>query len=89
MCDCKIDWFWVRSDYLNIYFHFFALVHVRALSSATQHAMPPEFSKQWKKKRTMTKTEWLNIKFLLPTLLCAGYNVMLKNIKDIGYSLYH
>ena len=35
--------------YLNLYFHFFALVSRQsaALSSATQHAMPPEFGWKW------------------------------------------
>ena len=42
-----------------------------ALSSATQHAMPPESGKKW-------GTECLNIRFPLPTLLCEGYSVKLK-----------
>ena len=52
--------------YLNLYFHFFALVSrlSAALSSATQHAMPPEFGRKW-------GTEWLNTRFPLPTLLCG------------------
>ena len=41
-----------------------------ALSSATQHAMPPEFGRKW-------GTECLNTSFPLPTLLCAGYSVKL------------
>ena len=41
-----------------------------ALSSATQHAMPPEFDRMW-------GTECLNTRFPLPTLLCAGYSVKL------------
>ena len=45
----------------------------RALSSATQHAMPPELG-------GTCGTECLNIRFPLPTLLCAGYSVKLKNI---------
>ena len=44
-----------------------------ALSSAIQHAMPPEFGRKW-------GTECLNISFPLPTLLCAGYSV-----KPISY----
>ena len=34
--------------YLNLYFHFFALVSTQspALSSATQHTMPPEFERK-------------------------------------------
>ena len=34
--------------YLNLYFHFFALVSrlSAALSSATQHAIPPEFGRK-------------------------------------------
>ena len=49
---------------LNLYFHFFALVSrtSAALSSATQHAMPPEFGRKW-------GTECLNTRFPLPTLL--------------------
>ena len=41
-----------------------------ALSSATQHAMHPEFGRKW-------GTECLNTRFPLPTLLCAGYSVKL------------
>ena len=61
--------------YLNVYFHFFALVSRRsgALCSATQYAMPPKFVRKW-------ETECLNTRFPLPTLLCAGYSVMLKKI---------
>ena len=49
--------------YLNLYFHFFALVSGQstALSSATQHAKSPEFSGKW-------GTERLNTKFHLATL---------------------
>ena len=38
------------NSYLHKYFHFFALVSRQsaALSSATQHAMPPEFSRKWR-----------------------------------------
>ena len=58
--------------YLNLYFHFFALVSrlSAALSSATQHAMPPEIFKKW-------GTTGLNTRFPLPTLMCAGYSVKL------------
>ena len=61
-----------RNIYLNLYFHFFALVSRQsaALSSATQHAMPPEFGRKW-------GTECLNTRFPLPTLLRAGYSVKL------------
>ena len=41
-----------------------------ALTSAIQHAMPPEFGRKW-------GTECLNTRFPLPTLLCAGYSVKL------------
>ena len=56
-----------RNIYLNLYFHFFGLVSslIAALTSATQHAMPPEFGRKW-------GTECLNTKFPLPTLLCTG-----------------
>ena len=40
------------------------------LSSATQHAMTPEFGGK-------QGTECLNIRFSLPTVLCAGYSVKL------------
>ena len=67
-CDCKIDWLWVWSPLeemkyfhfnLNLYFQFFALVSRQsaALSSATQHAMPTEFSRKW-------RTECLNTVYL-------------------------
>ena len=53
--------------YLNLYFHFFALLSGQsaALSSATQHAMPPELDGKW-------KTECLSTRFPLLTLLCAN-----------------
>ena len=38
------------------------------LSSATQHAMPPEFGGKW-------GTECFNTRFPVPNLLCAGYSV--------------
>ena len=62
--------------YLNLYFHFFALVSRQSavLGSATQHAMPPEFSRKW-------QTECLNTRFPLTTLLCAGYSVKLNWIE--------
>ena len=58
--------------YLNLYFHLFALVSrlSAALSSATQHAMPPEFGGKW-------GTKCLNTRFPLHILLCAGYSVKL------------
>ena len=61
-----------RNIYLNLYFHFFILVSrlSAALSSATKHAMPPEFGRKW-------GTECLNTRFPLPTLLCAGCSVKL------------
>ena len=40
------------------------------LSSATQHAMSPEFGRKWGK-------ECLNTRFPLPTLQCEGYSVKL------------
>ena len=42
--------------YLNLFFHFFALVSrlSAALSSATQHAMPPEFGRKWGTECLMT-----------------------------------
>ena len=75
-CDCKTDWLWVRSPleemkYL-LKFIFPSGVDTRAkkrlsaaLSSATQHAMPPEFGRKW-------GTECLSTRFSLPILLCSG-----------------
>ena len=62
---CEFDRSLLENIYLNLYFHFFAL-----LSSATQHAMPSEFGREW-------GTECLTTRFPLPTLLCAGYSVKL------------
>ena len=58
--------------YLNLYYHFFDLVSRQnaALSTATQHAMPPESGRKLGK-------ECLNTRFPLPTLLYAGYSVKL------------
>ena len=58
--------------YLNLYFHFFALVSrtSAALRSATHHVMPSEFGRKW-------GTECLNTRFPLPPLQCAGYSVKL------------
>ena len=57
--------------YLNLYFHFFALVSRQstALSTATQHAMLPDLSGMW---GTVYSTG-----FPLPSLLCAGFSVKL------------
>ena len=63
-CDCKIDWLWVRSPleemniYLNVYFHFFALLSRQSAAlSFSNHAMPnPELSRKW-------ETECLNTRF--------------------------
>ena len=54
--------------YLNLYFHFFALVSRQsmALSTATQYAMPPESSRKW-------RTECLNTSIAPP----VGYSVKL------------
>ena len=62
---------WIRSPLEEV--KYFALVSRRsaALSSSTQHAMPPEFSGKW-------GTECINTRFPLPTLLCVGYSVKLK-----------
>ena len=54
---------------LRIYFALVSRLRA-ALSSAPQHAMPPEFGRKW-------GTECLNTRFPLPTLLCAGYSVKL------------
>ena len=72
--------------YLNLYFHFFALVSRQsaALNSATQHIMPPEFGRKW-------RTVCFIIRFPLPTLLCAGCSVKLdKNLLTITtYTVRH
>ena len=49
---------------IHLYMHFFALVSGQsaALSSTTQHAMPPELRGKW-------GTECLNTEFPLPTVL--------------------
>ena len=62
-----------RGDEIFIYFYIFISSlwcrgESAALSSATQHAMPPEIGGGW-------GTECLNTRF---TLLCAGYSVKLK-----------
>ena len=62
--------------YIYIYIFIFSLWcrgESAALSSATQHTMPPEIGGKW-------GTECLNTKFPLPTLLCAGYRMKLKKI---------
>ena len=77
-CDCKIDCLWVRSPLekvkLHLHFSFFTLASRQSavLSSATQHAMPPEVGVTW-------GTECLSSRFPLPILLCAGYSVKLIN----------
>ena len=53
-----------------------------ALSSATQHAMPPEFNRK-------LGTESLNTRFPLPTPLCAGYIVKLIKKKDKKFAQQH
>ena len=53
-----------------------------ALSSATQHAMPPEFGRKW-------GTKCLNTRFPLRTLLCAGYSVKLILFKSVYNFLFN
>ena len=56
---CGFDSHWRKLNiYLNFYFHFFALVSRQsaAMSSATQHAMPPVFGEKW-------EMECLNTRF--------------------------
>ena len=67
-----------QGDEIFIYIYisiFFALVSRTsvALSSATQHAMPPEFGRKW-------GTECPNSRFPLPTPQCAGYSVKLTKL---------
>ena len=51
-----------------------------ALSSATQHVMPPEIGGKW-------GTEYLNNSSPLPTLLCAGHSVKLNNNLTIRHCI--
>ena len=84
-CDCKCHRVWVRSQkYLFIFI--FSLLRSgveaksAALSSDTHHAMPAEFGGNF-------GTEYLNIRFPLPNLLCAGYSVNLLYFQQKrGYS---
>ena len=71
-CDCKVNWLWVRSPLEEMkYLYKFIFSFLRsgrrrvkstALSSATQHAMPPEFGRKW-------GTECLNTRF--PAAVCG------------------
>ena len=62
--------------YLNLYFEYITIYLILvsrltvALSSATQHAMCPEFGRKW-------ETECLNTRFPLPTEMYARYSVKL------------
>ena len=69
--------------YLNLYFHFFALVSRQSttLSSATQHEMPPEIGRKW-------ETERLSTRFPLLTLLCAGFSVKLTSNLGNSWSVH-
>ena len=49
-------------------------IYSSALSSATQHAMPPEFGANW-------VTECLNSRIPVPTLLYVRYSVIQKDYK--------
>ena len=74
-----------RGDEIFIYIYIFISSlwcrgESAALSSATQHAMPPEIGGKW-------RTECLNTRFPLLTLLCAGYSVNLKKCIIYHYSL--
>ena len=67
--------------YLNLYFHFFTLVSRQsaALSSATQHAMPPEFGRKW-------RTECLNIRFPLSLAYLSVCGIQRE--ADLFYKMY-
>ena len=58
--------------YLHLYFQFFAMVLTQSetLTSANQHAMPPEFRGKW-------ETKCLNTRFPLPIPLSVGYSMKL------------
>ena len=58
------------SAYFILFRFFLVSRQSAALSSATQHAMPPESGRKW-------GTECLNTRFPLPTLPCAGYSMKL------------
>ena len=67
-----------RGDEIFIYIYIFISSlwcrgESAALSSATQHAIPPEINGKW-------GMECLNIRFPMPTLLCARYSVKLKKM---------
>ena len=49
-----------------------------ALTSATQHKMPPDFGGKW-------GMECFNSRFSLSTLLCAGYSVKVKKREKIKF----
>ena len=57
--------------YIVIYlFITYFITNIAALASDNQHAMPPEFGRNW-------GTECRNTRFPLSTLQCAGYSVKL------------
>ena len=92
-CDCKIDWLWVRSPleevkYLfNFFFHFVALVSRQVftfifsfVSSGVEAKRSAEFRYSTRNASRIDgkwRTECLNTRFPLPTLLCVGYSVKL------------
>ena len=83
----------MRSCGPGAHFNFFALVTGQsvALSSAIQHAMRRELDGNSETKVSEWETECRNTKiprFPLPTRLCVGYSVKLKNIKIIHDSFY-
>ena len=71
-CNCKIDWLWARSplEVTKYLLTFVSSLWCRdkssALSSATQHALPPELGGKWRTVCTRCP---------LPTLLCSGCSV--------------
>ena len=85
--------------YLNLYFHFFALVSRQSatLSSASQHAMPPGFSGNWERSvltlgsvflswcgRYSVKLIWFDVWFIF--LLFTYYIYIYRSVIHTGRS---
>ena len=69
---CCGPWLWNVKQLSKLRINYISLFNSlsTALSSATQHAMPPESGRRW-------GTECLNTRFPLHTLHCTGYSVKL------------
>ena len=72
VCDCKLDWLWVRSplEEIKYLFKFIFSLILSGVEAKRKYTKPSVFGGKW-------QTQCLNTTFPLPTLLYAEFSVKL------------